>query len=165
MCLLFSLAENHQEIAPAFLTSARYKAKLIYYPCVSVPLSSVNRGQYYRTINPVNTSFNNPILKDATTVKIVDPTHPLFGQSFRVAEWKNSPGNAGFVFVEYRHSTRLYIPVDATNLGFVPPTSATKLTCESIHAFINLGMEVQSLCRKLQSTSGKTYQTNSKEKS
>jgi hypothetical protein len=49
-------------------------------------------------------------------VTVVDHAHPLFGRSFKVVEWRNSPGTAGFVFVEYQHFTRLYIPIDATDL-------------------------------------------------
>lgn len=104
-------------------------------------------------------------MKNVTKVNVIDPTHPLFNQSFRISEWKNSPGNLGFVFVEYRHSTRLYIPIDATDLGFVPPASVTKLTYESIQALINLGMEVQNLCHSSPSTSGKNYQTSNEKKS
>jgi hypothetical protein len=124
----------------------------------------------YRTIGVVNTPFNNPksdwekLKRNTTKVKIVDPTHPLFNQSFNVLEWRNSPGNLGYVFVEYKHLTRLYIPIDATDLGFIPPTSVTKLTYESIQALINLGMEVD-LCHKPQSMSLKNYQTSNKKRS
>ncbi len=91
--------------------------------------------------------------------------HPLFGRSFHVLEWRNSPGNAGFAYVEYQHLTRLYIPIDVTNLVFLPRISMTKLTCESIQALINLGTEVPSLCHNTPKKSGKDYQTNNKMKS
>ena len=91
--------------------------------------------------------------------------HPLFGRSFKVVEWRNSPGNAGFVFIEYQHLTRLYIPIDATNLAFVPRGSVTKLTCESIIALTNLGREIACLSHKNQNKSGEDYQPNKKKKS
>jgi len=118
-----------------------------------------------RTINIVNTLFNNPKWKNIKKVTVVDPTHPLFGHSFKVVEWRNSPGTAGFVFVEYQHLTRLYIPIDATDLAFVPPISVTKLTYDSIVALTNLGKEIENLCHKIQSKSGKNYQSNKKQKS
>lgn len=94
----------------------------------------------------------------------MDPTHPLFGRSFNVLEWRNSPGNEGFVYVEYQHLTRLYIPIDATNIAFVPQIPATKLTCESILALTNLGMEITNLCLNHQNKSGSDYQKNNKMK-
>jgi hypothetical protein len=104
-------------------------------------------------------------LKDAKKVTIVDPTHPLFGRTFSIVEWRNSPGNSGFVFVDYQHLTRLYIPVDSTDIAFIPPISVTKLTCESIQALTNLGMEIPSLCPTTQIKSGKDYQIIKKTKS
>ena len=95
----------------------------------------------------------------------MDPAHPLFGRSFNVLEWRNSPGNEGFVYVEYQHLTRLYIPIDATNIAFVPRIPATKLTCESILALTNLGMEISSLCLNHQNKSGSDYQKNNNMKS
>jgi hypothetical protein len=132
---------------------------------VFLPLSSVVHDLSYRTINVVNTPFNNPKWKDVKKIKVVDPTHPLFGQSFKVAEWRNSPGSAGFVFVEYQHLTRLYIPIDVTDLAFVPRVSTTKLTCESIIALTNLGREIASLCHKIPNKFGNDCQPNNKEKS
>lgn len=121
--------------------------------------------QFYQTINHLNTPFNNPKLKDIKKVKVVDPTHPLFGHSFHVLEWRNSPGNEGFVYVEYRHLTRLYISIDATDIAFIPRIPATKLTCESILALTNLGMEILNLCLNHQNKSGSDYQKNNKMKS
>lgn len=128
-------------------------------------LSIVGCVEYYQTINVVNTPFNNPKWKNVKKITVVDPAHPLFGNSFKVVEWRNSPGNAGFVFVEYQHLTRLYIPIDATNLAFVPQVSVTKLTCESIIALTNLGKEIASLCHKIQNKYGKNYQPTKKKKS
>lgn len=118
-----------------------------------------------RTITVVNTPFNNPKWKGVKKVKVVDPTHPLFGQSFKVVEWRNSPGNAGFAFVEYQHLTRLYIPIDATDLAFVPRFPVTKLTYESINALVNLGRELASLCHKTPNKFGNDCQPNNKKKS
>jgi hypothetical protein len=89
----------------------------------------------------------------------------LFGKSFHVSEWRNSPGNAGYAFVEYRHLTRLYIPTDVTDLAFVPDVSVTKLTCNSIQALINLGMEIPNLCHNHPAKFGNDYQENDKKKS
>lgn len=56
-------------------------------------------------------------------ITVFDPTHPLFGNSFKLVERRNSPRTAGFVFVDYQRFTRLYIPIDVTNLAFVPRAS------------------------------------------
>lgn len=117
------------------------------------------------TINPVNALFNNPKSEKTEQIKIVDPKHPLFGKCFRVLEWRNSPGNAGFAYVAYKHHTRLYIPIEVTNLAFIPSTSVTKLTCSSIQALTSLGKEILNLCHKKQEKSGKDKQKNSKNKS
>ena len=84
----------------------------------------------------------------------MDPTHALFGKFFRVLEWRNSPGNAGFAYVAYKHNTRLYIPIEVTNLDYIPNKPATKLTCASIQALANLGREILNLCQKNQEESG-----------
>lgn len=94
----------------------------------------------------------------------MDPTHPLFGRSFRVLEWRNSPGNAGFAYVEYQHLTRLYIQIEATDIAFIPRVLATKLTCESIQALINLRMEIPNLCLSPPNKSGSDYQADNKMK-
>lgn len=95
----------------------------------------------------------------------MNPTHSLFGRSFHVLEWRNSAGNEGFVYVEYQHLTRLYIPIEATDIAFVPRIPATKLTCRSIQALTNLGMEIANSCLNHQNKSGSDYQGNNKMKS
>ena len=142
----------------------QYKVLPICYSYVSLWPSEVTHDPNYQTINIVNTLFNNPKWKNIKKVTVVDPTHPLFGRSFKILEWRNSPGTAGFVFVEYQHLTRLYIPIDATNLAFVPPISVTKLTCESIVALTSLGREIESLCHKIQNKFGKDCQPKKKKK-
>jgi hypothetical protein len=137
----------------------------IYFSYVSLLLSLEDRDQDCQTINPVNTPLHNPNLKKSEQIEIVDPTHALFGKSFHVLEWRNSPGNAGFAYVAYKHNTRLYIPIEATNLAFISSSSVTKLTYPSIHALISLGKEIPSLCHKNQGTSGKDKASNNKCKS
>lgn len=95
----------------------------------------------------------------------MDPTHALFGQYFQVLEWRNSPGNAGFVYVAYKHNTRLYIPIEATNIAFISSSSATKLTFTSIQALTSLGKELSNLCHKDQEKSGIDTPKNNKNKS
>ncbi len=90
--------------------------------------------------------------------------HPLFGKCFHVLEWRNSPGNAGFAYVAYLHNTRLYIPIEATNLAFISSTSLTKLTYSTIQALTCLGKEISTLCEN-QEKSGKNKQKNNNIKS
>jgi hypothetical protein len=118
-----------------------------------------------RTINPVNTLFNNPKSEKTEQIKVVDPSHALFGKCFQVLEWRNSPGNAGFAYVAYKHNTRLYIPIEATNIAFIPSTSVTKLTFSSIQALTSLGKEIPNLCHKNQEKSGIDKPKNNKNKS
>ena len=128
-------------------------------------LSSKDSDLDCQTSNLVNTPFNNPKLNTIKKIKVVDPTHPLFGHTFPVLEWRNSPGNAGFAYVEYKHGIRLYIPIDVTDLAFTPRTFAAKLTNESIQALIHSASEVSSLCHKIPSTSGDDCLPSTKQKS
>ena len=95
----------------------------------------------------------------------MDPTHALFGKYFKVLEWRNSPGNAGFAYVAYQYNTRLYIPLEVTNIAFIPSTSVTKLTCASIQALTSLGKEIPNLCHENQEKSGTDKLKNNKNKS
>jgi hypothetical protein len=76
----------------------------------------------------------------------------LFDRTFKVVEWRNSPGGVGFVYVEYQHLTRLYIPIEVTDLAFVPRIYTTKLTYESILTLTNLGREIESYATKPQTS-------------
>ncbi len=116
------------------------------------------------TTNTLNTPFNNPKFKNTNKIKVVDPTHPLFGHSFHVLEWRNSAGKAGFAYVDYQHLTRLYIPLESTDLAFTSQFPTTKLTCDSIQTLVNLAKEVSSLWHVIQEKYGKNYQVTIKKK-
>jgi hypothetical protein len=78
---------------------------------------------------------------------VTDPTHPLFGRRFVVRSISHPPGHAGFVFVAYRQSFTLRIPIVATNAHPCPlPRTRIKWTPAAIADFLALFQEVQHPC-------------------
>ena len=78
---------------------------------------------------------------------MTDPTHPLFGRRFVVRSITHPPGHAGFVFVAYRQSFTLRIPLAATDAHPCPlPRTRTKWTSAAIADFLALFQEVHNPC-------------------
>jgi hypothetical protein len=78
---------------------------------------------------------------------VTDPTHPLFGRRFPVISITRQPRRTAFVFVAYRDSMRLRIPISSTDLA---PSQGlllrTKWTREAIQEFLSLVTEGEASC-------------------
>ena len=77
---------------------------------------------------------------------MIDPTHPLFGRRFPVLSISRQPQSPPTVFVAYRDTMRLRIPVSSTSLGSETRPPGTKWTREAIREFLSLVQEVAPPC-------------------
>jgi hypothetical protein len=69
---------------------------------------------------------------------VLDPTHPLFGRTFRVIRLVQRGGNFPISYeVEYRNNTSLLVPVAATEPQ-ISPENRTKLSVEALHDLTSL---------------------------
>ncbi len=88
-------------------------------------------------------------------VEVTDPTHPLFGRRFAVLSISRQQRDSAVVYVAYRDTMRLRIPVSSTSLATCqvrPPR--TKWTREAIQELLALVTEGNTSCRSPK-TSGK----------
>src|SRR5215469_1263973 len=86
-----------------------------------------------------DTPLNNPPEPLREEIEVTDPTHPLFGRRFPVVSISRQPGRSAVVFVAYRDTIRLRIPVISTDLvpcDIHPPR--TKWTLEAIQELLSL---------------------------
>ena len=86
---------------------------------------------------------------------MTDPTHPLFGRRFTVLSISRQPRDSAVVFVAYRETMRLRIPVSSTSLATCqvrPPR--TKWTRDAAQELLSLVTEGDTPCRS-PGTSGK----------
>src|SRR5262249_58431319 len=74
----------------------------------------------------------------ASTVEVVDPTHPLYGQRFPILHISTALTGPGFVWVAYRDSMQLRIPLASTNLVPDHPTTPTTFTQQAIADLLSL---------------------------
>jgi hypothetical protein len=103
----------------------------------------------------VNAPDENPDQADPGEVEVTDPTHPLFGCRFRVLSVQRPSLGRGQVFVAFRDSMQLCIPLAATNLaGRQFPVRRTKWTPEAISELLSLVKEGNILCPGIHDTSG-----------
>jgi hypothetical protein len=80
-------------------------------------------------------------------VEVTDPTHPLFGRRFPVISITRQPRRTAFVFVAYRDTMRLRIPISSTSLA--PSQSRplrTKWTREAVQELLSLVTEGETSC-------------------
>ena len=86
---------------------------------------------------------------------MIDPTHPLFGRRFAVLSISRQPRDSAVVYVAYRETMRLRIPVSSTSLA---PCELclprTKWTREAVQELLSLVTEGDTPCRSPK-TSGK----------
>jgi len=88
-------------------------------------------------------------------VEVIDPSHPLFGRRFTVLSISRQPRDSAVVFVAYRETMRLRIPVSSTNLARCQVrTPRTKWTREAVQELLSLVTEGDTPCRSPE-TSGK----------
>ena len=52
---------------------------------------------------------------DKEVVNVIDPTHPLFGQRFRLISVSRQPGRARLVTAVYGEDARLLLPLSVTD--------------------------------------------------
>src|SRR5262249_5831679 len=71
---------------------------------------------------------------DTDEVAICNPTHPLFGQRFRVHHREERPGKAPSVLVFFTEEILIRIPVSALTEPHEPPT---KLTLSSMAELVS----------------------------
>lgn len=88
-------------------------------------------------------------------VEVTDPAHPLFGRRFAVLSVSRQTRDSALVFVAYRDTMRLRIPVSSTSLAScqVRPLR-TKWTREAVQELLSLVTEGNTSCRS-PGTSGK----------
>ncbi|MGD9715071.1 MAG: hypothetical protein AB7V46_23885 [Thermomicrobiales bacterium] len=78
---------------------------------------------------------------------MTDPTHPLFGRRFTVRHITHPPGHPGYVFVVYRQTLTLRIPLTATDAHPWPlAKTRTKWTPEAVADLLALFPEVPNPC-------------------
>jgi hypothetical protein len=72
----------------------------------------------------------------------------LYGRRYQVQSISRSPKSPGFVFVGYRDTITLRIPLPATNLASCSrQLRGTKLSEQAIHEFLSLVQEWEAPCR------------------
>ena len=91
----------------------------------------------YRTKPYLDTPLNNRPDSDPEEVEVIDPTHPLFGRRFPVLSISRQPQSPPTVFVAYRDTMRLRIPVSSTSLG--SNTKSGKFAALLFHGLCRLG--------------------------
>ena len=80
-------------------------------------------------------------------LEVTDPTHPLFGRCFPLISITRHPRHTAFVFVAYRDTMRLRIPLSSTSLA--PSQSRpfrTKWTREAVQELLSLVTEGEASC-------------------
>jgi hypothetical protein len=80
-------------------------------------------------------------------VEVTDPTHPLFARRFPVLSISRQRRDSAVVFVAYRDTMRLRIPISSTSLApsqIHPPR--TKWTLEAIQEILSLVTEGDTSC-------------------
>lgn len=68
------------------------------------------------------------------------------------------------MYVVYNEGITLRIPISATNLGVVRPTSETKLSKEAIEELLSIAEQCEVLCQTNQEKSGENYPQKPKTK-
>ena len=107
---------------------------------------SSTRNSPSRTKSYLDTPLNNPPEPAPEEVEVTDPTHPLFGRRFPVLSISRQRLSPPTVFVAYRDTMRLRIPVSSTSLESQPRTPGTKWTRAAIREFLSLVQEVAPPC-------------------
>ena len=82
--------------------------------CRRTPSGASRRVVESRTKPFHDAPFDNPPQSLPEEVEVTDPTHPLFGRRFPVISVTRQARKTAMVFVAYRESMRLRIPVSST---------------------------------------------------
>jgi hypothetical protein len=94
---------------------------------------------------------------DPEVIEVTDPTHPLYGRRFQVLSISHPPQRPGHLVVAYRGSSRLRIPVPATDPTPVGPSRPrTRFTRDALLELPALLKECTAACADHQGPSGIT---------
>ena len=113
---------------------------------------------HYQTIYQLNTPFKNPDEEGITEIEVTDAKHPLFGRRFSLISITSSPHGSSQVFVAYRDSMVLRIPLASTTLAVSRPLASTKLTRDAVTDLLTVAEDCEALCPLIPPRSGNTYQ-------
>jgi hypothetical protein len=94
---------------------------------------AVSRTSYHHDTPSANLEFDT-----ASTVEVVDPTHPLYGRQLRLIRFSTTLTGPGFGWVVYRDFMQLRIPLASTNLVPDHPTRPTAFTEPAIADLVSL---------------------------
>ena len=111
----------------------------------------------------LDTPFNYPQAEILTEIEVTDPTHPLYGRRFALSSISPRPQGSEYVLVSYHDYIVLRIPVLATNLVSLRPTTPTKLTLQAITELISVAEQCEVLCQSNPSKSGTDCLQNCKD--
>jgi hypothetical protein len=85
-----------------------------------------------------DTPCSNLEFDTASTVEVVDPTHPLYGRQFPLLRSSTTLTGPGFVWVVYRDFMQLRLPLAATNLAPAFPQVRTTFSEQAIVDLLTL---------------------------
>lgn len=77
---------------------------------------------------------------------MIDPRHPLFGQRFPLHGVTRPLHGAGHVFVRYRQTMVLRLPLGATTLAPLRLSTPTTLTLAAVTELVTLAGQCEALC-------------------
>ncbi|MCA9124146.1 MAG: hypothetical protein H6822_30435 [Planctomycetaceae bacterium] len=96
---------------------------------------------------------------------MTDPSHPLFGQRFKVHSVTGGDTHSARVYVVFRGDHRLMILREATNLSVLERIAPrAKLSTSAVKEFLALVKEYE-LCRSAHVKSGRVSKRRAKKKS
>lgn len=110
-------------------------------------LLQVNCRRRIGTTDNVNTPFTCRPCWQNTEVNVTDPKHPLFGRQFSVVSFYKHGTHGDCAIVKYHQGITLRIPITATDLGFIPVASPTKLSSLALENLLSLAQECQLICQ------------------
>ena len=93
--------------------------------------------------------------KHIETITVVDPCHPLYDRTFRVAVPQRSPREPVSVAVEYRDGIILRIAVAATDYAYCPsPSPRSRITAVALKQLVGLLTDWRDVCASQPARSG-----------
>lgn len=105
--------------------------------------SSISRA--YSTPQ-LDTPFDNPPRHPPAEVRVIDPTHPLFGRSFPLRDRWFPLGGQRHVLVVYREGVYVRLPWSATDLAEPGGASPCKLTAPAVAEIVTLAERCLPVC-------------------
>ena len=117
-------------------------------------------------IRPTKSVLGTPLVGQVLEdVEVTDPSHPLFGQRFKIHSVTGGDTHSARVYVVFRGDHRLMILREATNLSVLEQTGPrAKLSTSVVTEFLALVKEYE-LCRSVPVKSGNASKRRAKKKS